>query len=189
MVLVLMSNDTSNNKTRQQDPYLQFLLGKPKLEINSNTRRMLLVVWKREVVSCHTIQMNFISIFIFWPYFKTNLSVLQYSCIVPCTNSISEGIYIYTDLTCQHGQDKAIPVTGHGDPRAHRWWSGCQPYVPAALNSKKISDRGWVNPRATAQLQDLVQLKNRITSKKIEPMTFRLGEQSLNQLVHKNIFF
>jgi hypothetical protein len=45
-----------------------------------------------------------------------------------------------------------------------------------------ISVRGWINPGTTVELEALGQLKNPMTSSGIEPMTFRLGAQCLNQL-------
>jgi hypothetical protein len=62
---------------------------------------------------------------------------------------------------------------------AHRWWWGCQPYTPAALNPPGrflvlISIRGWVDPRTIVRLEGLGQLINPMTSSGIEPATSRL---------------
>jgi hypothetical protein len=62
---------------------------------------------------------------------------------------------------------------------AHRWWWGCQPYVPVALYTPGgflvlISVKGWVGPRAIMQLEGLGQLKNPVTSLGIKPATFQL---------------
>jgi hypothetical protein len=70
----------------------------------------------------------------------------------------------------------------------HRWRRGCQPYMPASgpLPPRKflvlISVRGWVDPRATVQLEGLGQLKNPMTSSGIKPSTFRLVSLCLNKL-------
>jgi hypothetical protein len=48
-----------------------------------------------------------------------------------------------------------------------------------------ISARGWVDPMAIMRLEELDQLKNRITSSEIEPATFRLVALCLNQLRYR----
>jgi hypothetical protein len=47
-----------------------------------------------------------------------------------------------------------------------------------------ISVRGWVDPRAIVWLEGLGQLKNPMTSSKIEPATFQLVAQWINKLCY-----
>jgi hypothetical protein len=70
---------------------------------------------------------------------------------------------------------------------AHRWWWGCQPHAPAALQPQEDSWYSFLleaksTPRAIVRLEGLVQLRNPLTSSGIEPATFRLVVYCHNQL-------
>jgi hypothetical protein len=71
---------------------------------------------------------------------------------------------------------------------AHRWRWGCQPYSCPLSPGRFlviISVRGWINPRARVRLEELGQLKNSMTSSRLEHETFRLVSQCVNQLRYR----
>jgi hypothetical protein len=68
---------------------------------------------------------------------------------------------------------------------AHRWRWDCQPYASATIYPPGkflvLSHvRGWVDSRAIMRLEGLDELKNAITSPRVEIATFRLVAWCLN---------
>ena len=75
---------------------------------------------------------------------------------------------------------------------AHEGGKGCQPYAPAAFTPRKHSWYSFLlrvesTPRPYCGRKDYVNEKNPMTPSGIEPATFRLVAQCLNQLRHRVI--
>jgi hypothetical protein len=120
---------------------------------------------------------------------------------------LNENLYSWHPINAKHRKYakkcKAIPVTCLGSPKNcemsrlphvldNGLTDGGEVVSPTSLPSSRpllprrflvlISIRGWVDPRAIVRLEQFGQLRNPMTSSEMEPATFRLVAQCLNQL-------